>query len=76
MWSEGGNVVLPNTGLTLHYANGFHSYSPREYPAFRQYNYPDLSVSEVGPDVPVETGLVQYLAGRDPAMEAILAIHP
>jgi hypothetical protein len=70
-WSEGGNIVLPNTRLTLHYANGFHSYSAREYPAFRPYHY-DLSVPDVRPDVEVEPTLAQYLAGQDPAMEAVL----
>jgi hypothetical protein len=74
-WSEGGNILLPNTKLTLHYANGFHPYSRREYPEFRPYHY-DLSVDDVGPDVLVETTFTQYLAGQDPAMEAILAFRP
>jgi hypothetical protein len=74
-WSEGGNIVLPNTGLTLHYADGFHSYSSREYPAFRPYHH-DLSVDDLTPDVPVETARTQYLAGVDPAMEAVLGFRP
>ena len=76
MWSEGGNVMLPNTKLTLHYTNGFHSYTPREYPDRKPYRYPDLSVNEVGPDIPVVTTLTQYLAGKDPALEAILEYRP
>ena len=76
MWSEGGNLLLPNTHLTLHYANGFHSYTPIEHPEFKPYNYPDLSVTEVGPDIKVETTLEQYLAGKDPAMDAILTAKP
>ncbi|HET7038308.1 MAG TPA: hypothetical protein VFH97_00380 [Gemmatimonadales bacterium] len=32
----------------------------------------DLSVSDVRPDVEVEPTLAQYLAGQDPAMEAVL----
>lgn len=76
MWSEGGNILLPNTHLTLHYANGFHSYTPIEHPEFRPYHYPDLSVTEVGPDIRVETTLEQYLAGKDPALDAILAAKP
>ena len=31
-WSEGGNIELPFSGLTLHFANGFHGYSKRPYP--------------------------------------------
>ena len=31
-WAEGGNVLLPNSKLTIHYANGFHGYSKVEYP--------------------------------------------
>lgn len=73
-WAEGGNILLPNTKLTLHYADGFHSYSTREYPQFLPYNY-DLSVKSAGPDVPVELTIDQYLNGRDAAMEAILAFR-
>ena len=76
MWSEGGNILLPNTHLTLHYANGFHSYTPIEHPEFKPYNYPDLSVTEVGPDIQVEATLEQYLAGKDPALDAILTAKP
>jgi len=75
-WSEGGNVLLPNTKLTVHFTNGFHSYTAREYPERKPYRYPDLSVTEVGPDVPVETTLAQYLAGKDPALEAVLRFRP
>jgi hypothetical protein len=74
-WAEGGNILLRNTRLTLHYANGFHSYSPREYPEFRPYYY-DLAVTDIGPDVRVESSLAQYLAGRDAAMEAIARFRP
>ena len=70
-WSEGGNVLLPNTKLTVHYTNGFHSYTPTEYPDRKPYRGPDLSITEVGPDVPVETTLAEYLAGKDPALEAV-----
>jgi hypothetical protein len=70
-WAEGGNIVLPNTKLTLHYANGFHTYSPRDYPQFRPYAY-DLNVENLAPAIVVEPTIDQYLAGKDPAMTAIL----
>jgi hypothetical protein len=31
-WGEGGNVELPNSGLIVHFSNGFHAYSRRPYP--------------------------------------------
>jgi hypothetical protein len=70
-WAEGGNVTLHHTGLTLHYANGFHSYSTVEYPDRKPYYY-DLSVKDIGPDIPVETSVTEYLAGKDPVLEAIV----
>ena len=69
------DCLLPNTRLTLHYANGFHSYSPREHPEFRPYQY-DLSVNDVAPDLPAEATIDQYLRLTDPALEAILAFEP
>jgi hypothetical protein len=69
-WAEGGNVLLRHTGLTLHYANGFHSYSSAEYPERKPYHY-DLSVKDIGPDIPVETSLTEYLAGKDPVLDTI-----
>jgi hypothetical protein len=70
-WSEGGNVRLPNSGFKAHFANGAHSYSPAPCPA-DTYCY-DLSVPSVAPDVPVAASWADYLALRDPALEAVLA---
>jgi hypothetical protein len=71
-WSEGGNIILPNSRLCLHFANGFHSYSPREYPERKPY-VEDLSVETVEPDIRVEATFADYRAGRDPALAAIIA---
>lgn len=70
-WSEGGNFVLPNSKLTLHFADRFHSYSRREYPERRPY-VRDLSLKSLDPDIAVETSFKQYLAGRDPALDAVI----
>jgi hypothetical protein len=71
-WSEGGNIVLPNSGLYAHFANAFHSYStapcPKDVPCFL-----DLSASTLEPDVPVSSSWAEYAARRDVALEAILA---
>ncbi len=72
MWSEGGNLVLPNSGLTVHYANGFHGYSQRDYPQFQPY-FADLNVATITPDVEVEATWSDYAAGRDPVFDAAVA---
>ncbi|MGH9751673.1 MAG: hypothetical protein ACREA2_02730 [Blastocatellia bacterium] len=71
-WSEGGNLLLPNSKLTVHYANGFHAYSQRDYPAFKPY-FADLNVAALSPDVMVEMAWADYVAGRDPLFDAALA---
>jgi len=72
LWSEGGNAVAPNSRLSLHYADRFHSYSAIERPEFKPYliTNTDLSISNPGPDVLVEMSASDYFAGRDPALEA------
>ena len=71
MWSEGGNLRLPNSGFKAHFANGLHSYSMAPCPA----NVPctEMSVRTLKPDVPVTLSWKEYLAGRDPVMEAVLS---
>lgn len=72
LWSEGGNLLLPNSGLTVHYANGFHAYSQIDYPAFKPY-FADLNVASLAPDKKVEATWADYFAGRDPVLEAAVA---
>jgi hypothetical protein len=67
-WAEGGNMELPNSKMTIHYSNGFHGYSRREYPDPKPYFF-DLDVDTLAPDFPVEMTWADYVAGRDPAME-------
>lgn len=72
IWSEGGNLLTPNSKLSLHYADRLHSYSPVERPEFRQYlvTDTDLSVTNAMPDILVRMSARDYFAGRDPALEA------
>jgi hypothetical protein len=72
LWSEGGNLELPNSGLTVHYANGFHTYSQRDYPEFQPY-FSDLNVATLEPDEVVEPTWSEYAAGRDPVLDAAVA---
>lgn len=71
MWAEGGNVVLPNSGFKAHFANGFHDYTPAPCPADTPCY--DLSAASVAPDVPASASWADYVARRDPALEAVLA---
>lgn len=69
-WSEGGNLILPNSKLTVHYANALHAYSTRAYPDRDPVH--DFNVESVAPDITVEISWSDYIAGRDPMLEAVM----
>ena len=71
-WSEGGNIELPNSGLTVHFTNGFHGLSDIAYPEFKQYEWSDLDLPDFAPDLLVRASSRDYFSGRDLALEAIL----
>jgi hypothetical protein len=73
-WSEGGNLILPNSKLAIHFADAFHSYSRKEYPDRKPY-FEDLSIDSLEPDYPVSPSFADYAAGRDPAMDIVLRGH-
>ena len=70
IWSEGGNLLTPNSKLSLHFADRLHSYSPLVRPEFEQYlvKDTDLSIANPAPDILVEMTARDYFAGRDPAL--------
>lgn len=72
-WSEGGNLLTPNSRLSLHFADRFHSYSEVKHPEFDSYliKDTDLSITMPGPDVLLATTARDYFAGRDPAFDWI-----
>jgi hypothetical protein len=72
LWSEGGNLLTPNSRLSLHFADRFHSMSSVERPEFRPYlvTDTDLSITNATPDILVRVSARDYFAGRDPAFEA------
>ncbi len=70
-WSEGGNIVLPNSGYTLHFANGYHSYSGTPRPDVARI-FESLAVPSLTPDVEVRVRSAEYFSGRDPLLEAAL----
>jgi hypothetical protein len=70
-WAEGGNILLPNSGLAAHFANGPHSYS--RAPCQRGLYCMDASAPNLDPDVRTSLTWADYLAGRDAALDAIIA---
>jgi hypothetical protein len=70
IWSEGGNLLTPNSKLSLHFADRLHSYSALVRPEFDQYlvRDTDLSITDPGPDILVKMTARDYFAGRDPAL--------
>ena len=74
IWSEGGNLLTPNSRLSLHFADRLHSYSPVVRPEFSQYliKDTDLSITNPGPDIPATMSARDYFAGRDPALAAVI----
>jgi len=71
-WSEGGNLRMPNSGLTLHFADKVHSYSAHRTGPRSPYLDTELFADRITPTLPVRMSSREYFAGRDPAMEAIL----
>lgn len=69
-WSEGGNIVLPNSRLYAHFANGAHSYSPAPCPT-KDYCY-NLSVPSLDPDLPVTGTWEEYRKVVDALMETVV----
>jgi hypothetical protein len=70
-FAEGGNLLLPNSKLTVHYANAAHRYSDRDYPERKPYFY-ELVVGNLDPDMPIETTWKDYISGKDPVLDAIV----
>jgi hypothetical protein len=70
-WAEGGNIVLPNSGLTLHYANGAHIYSPGGPPVAEDRVALRLNAAALTPDRPASPSWADYAAGRDVAANTI-----
>jgi hypothetical protein len=71
-WAEGGNVVLPNSKLVLHYADKAHRYSKRPLDVPKEQVWLDMNIDDLKPDEPAPLSFTDYVAGRDPAVQAIL----
>jgi len=69
-WSEGGNIVLPNSGLVAHFANGSHVYDSGPCPG--DNHCLQIPIETLEPDIVAALTWEDYLDGRDPAVDAIL----
>ncbi|HKS55003.1 MAG TPA: hypothetical protein VJS12_06940 [Steroidobacteraceae bacterium] len=70
-WSEGGNVVLPNSGIAMHYADGLHQYSDIPPPAgVKEFLPLGIDVRTLEPDIAVDWTWRDYLIGSDPVAAA------
>jgi hypothetical protein len=61
--------------VAIWYSNGFHRYSQVDHPEGQPY-FEQLSIPALAPDVMTRLSWADYLAGRDPAIEAILSRMP
>jgi hypothetical protein len=70
-WAEGGNVVLPHSSITMHYADGAHTYS-RSQIADPSHVHLDLNIASNAPAEPFTMTWADYRAGRDAVVEKAL----
>ena len=70
-WAEGGNVVLPNSGINLHYADRAHVYAPGRRSIAESLVYLRLNGGSLKPDRPAALSFRDYVRGIDPAAEKI-----
>jgi hypothetical protein len=70
-WAEGGNVPLPFSGLTLHYADRFHSNTPEPVAPDTPVII-DQSAGGLSPWESVSIASEDYFGLRDPVMDAAL----
>lgn len=75
-FAEGSGMNLPNDGVGIGYATERHDYANgcRAFTdCHRAVVRNPIAVSGLDPDIPAPWRIAAYLAGRDPAMEAVAA---
>lgn len=71
-FAEGGNILLPNSRLTVHFANARHCYSAAsKTPSSECFN--ELRVESLAIRLPAANSFDQYRSGTDAAFDAIVA---
>ncbi len=71
-WSEGGNILLPNSKINMHFADRAHTYSLKARHLPQDLVALDLNVRSLRPDRRADWTWATYAAGRDPYMEKAL----
>lgn len=74
-WSEGGDIATP-AGIRLHYNDGYHDWAQgcRELArCFWPLVYHGTAIGSLAPDIPIAMSYADFAAGRDPALDAVLA---
>jgi hypothetical protein len=71
-WSEGANIVLPHSKLTLRPTDKAHTYSKAAHGLAKADVYLDLDIDHLRPDLPARWSWAAYRTGRDPFTEAVL----
>lgn len=76
-WSEGGALQAPASKLPLHFTDGYHDWAHGCADRSKCYwpvVFHGVAVGSIRPDKPVEMTYADYVAGRDPALEAVLTL--
>jgi len=71
-FAEGGNILLPNSGLTVHFANARHCYSAASKTPSTEC-FMEVRVEPFSVALPASNSFEQYRSGRDAALETIVA---
>jgi hypothetical protein len=73
-WAEGLPVRLPNSGITIYIATGYHDWARgcRELRCYWPNYYYDVAVGDLNPDVPTGWRFDDYRRGVDTVLERAL----
>jgi len=71
-FAEGGNIPLPNSRLTIHFANARHCYSAASNTPSAEC-FMELRVDPLAIALPATNSFEQYRSGTDAAFDAIVA---
>lgn len=75
-WSEGATLTAPNSGIPLNYTGGYHDWAHGCVDLSKCYwpvVYFGVKAGSLDPDIPVDMSIREYIRGKDPALEAVLA---
>jgi hypothetical protein len=76
-WAEGGTITLPNSRIPIRYSNGFHDWGEGcSDPGTCYWPAAAFGVRGVSlePDVRVDVTFTDYVAGRDPVLDAAVVL--